>query len=113
MKRILFFSLMAMPLILVAFHCQKDTVPTPDCIQSKIPLFSSQACDSGATVKEYIFQSQHVFVFDFGPCGADMALPVLNSSCDTLGYLGGFIGNTVINNEEFSHSVFLSTIWHN
>lgn len=85
----------------------------PSCIQSKIPLFSSQASDSGATVKEYSFQNQHVYVFDFGPCGADMALPVLNASCDTLSYLGGFIGNTVINNEEFSQGVYLSTIWQN
>ena len=113
MKRILFFSLLATSLILLSFQCGKGNPTFPTCIQDKIPLFSSQACDSGATIKEYIFQNEHVFVFDFGPCGADMALPVLNSSCDTLGFLGGFVGNTIINNEDFSHGVYLSTVWQN
>jgi len=54
-----------------------------------------------------------VYVFDFGPCVADMALPVLSRDCDTLGFLGGFIGNTIINNQDFATAEFVKTIWFN
>jgi hypothetical protein len=54
-----------------------------------------------------------VYVFDFGPCGADMALPVLNNNCDTLGFLGGISGNTMINNQEFSTAEYVGLVWGN
>ena len=35
------------------------------CIKSKVKQFSkSEACDSSATVKQYTFQGQTVYVFD-------------------------------------------------
>lgn len=85
------------------------------CIKSKVKQFSrSEACDGSATVKQYTFQGQTVYVFDQGTCGADFAQPVLNATCDTLGFLGGIAGNGTINGENFyEQATYVSTIWSN
>jgi hypothetical protein len=113
MKKISGFILLASSLLLLAFQCGKGDDLVASCVQDKIGVFSTEACPSGATVKSYNFQSNTVYVFDFGPCGADMALPVLNNYCDTLGFLGGFSGNTIINNQDFASAEFLHTVWFN
>lgn len=85
------------------------------CINEKISIFSqsSSICDSTATVKAYTFQNDTVYVFDVGFCYNDFALPVLNTNCDTLGYLGGVQGNYIINGQSFDAAVYQSTIWSN
>ena len=113
MKKISGFIVLASSLLLLAFQCGKGDDLVASCIQDKIGTFSTQACPTGATIKSYYFQSEFVYVFDYGPCGADMALPVLNNNCDTLGFLGGFIGNTMINNQDFHSAEFVKTIWFN
>lgn len=113
MKKNRRFLILISSLFLLAFQCDKEHNEIPPCIDSKIAAFSTEACPSGATVKSYNFQSNTVYVFDFGPCGADMALPVLNNNCDTLGFLGGISGNTMINNQDFASAEFLQTIWFN
>jgi len=40
-----------------------------------------------------------------------MTAEVMSSDCVSLGFLGGFIGNTKINGEEFSSATFIKTIW--
>jgi hypothetical protein len=104
----LFFVAMG---LLMAFQCDKYT--PSQCLNAKISSFQNDCCASGASVKEYTFQQESVFVFDQGPCGADFASYVLTSNCDTLGFLGGFAGNTVINGEEFSNAVLVGTVWSN
>ncbi len=113
MKKNRRFLILISSLFLLAFHCDKEHNEIPPCIDSKIAAFSTEACPTGATIKSYYFQSEFVYVFDYGPCGADMAMPVLNNSCDTLGFLGGFIGNTMINNQDFHSAEFVQTIWFN
>ena len=113
MKKNRRFIILISSLFLLAFQCDKEHNENPPCIDSKIAAFSTQACPTGATVKSYNFQSNTVYVFDFGPCGADMAMPVLNNNCDTLGYLGGITGNTMINNQEFSTAEYISLVWSN
>ena len=113
MKKISGFIVLVSSLLLLAFQCDKGDDLVASCVQDKIGAFSTEACPSGATVKSYNFQSNTVYVFDFGPCGADMALPVLNNSCDTLGFLGGISGNTMINNQDFHSAEFVKTIWFN
>ena len=113
MKKISGFIVLVSSLLLLAFQCDKGDDLVASCVQDKIGAFSTEACPSGATVKSYNFQSNTVYVFDFGPCGADMAMPVLNNNCDTLGFLGGFIGNTMINNQDFHSAEFVKTIWFN
>ena len=64
-------------------------------------------------VKKYKFQGKTVYVFDQGTCGADFTSAVIDENCNILGYLGGFIGNTKIKNEEFSHAIMLKKVWNN
>ena len=113
MKKIIGFIVLVSSLLLLAFQCDKGDDLVASCVQDKIGAFSTEACPTGATIKSYYFQSDFVYVFDYGPCGADMAMPVLNNSCDTLGFLGGFIGNTMINNQDFHSAEFVQTIWFN
>ena len=113
MKKISGFIVLVSSLLLLAFQCDKGDDLVASCVQDKIAAFSTEACPTGATIKSYYFQSDFVYVFDYGPCGADMAMPVLNNSCDTLGFLGGFIGNTMINNQDFHSAEFVKTIWFN
>ncbi len=98
-------------LFLMAFQCNKYSHSA--CLNSKISDFKKEACSTGASVKEYLFQNQSVFCFDPGVCGGDLASCVLSENCDTLGFLGGIAGNTTINGEPFSNAEFRGTVWSN
>jgi Domain of unknown function (DUF6970) len=94
--------------------CQKLSIEknTPKCIENLINEFDKQqSCDNGVNVKRYTFQNISVYVFDPGTCGADMTSEVIDSDCNTLGYLGGISGNSFINGEDFSNAKFESTTW--
>jgi hypothetical protein len=101
-------------IVITAFtSCDKREIEeeTPKCIENKIEDFiKSLSCDD-ANVKAYTFQSKTVYLFDAGTCGRDMASEVIDSDCCSLGHLGGFVGNTKINGEEFSNARFIKTIW--
>ncbi len=106
------------PLLWLCFvlfvSCQNDIDSNaPDCVKHRTRSFRSECCDSGASVKEYIFQGQNVYVYDPGDCGADMTSEVTDETCTTLGYLGGITGNTIINGEDFSLAQFERLIWKN
>lgn len=103
---ILFTSFLFLNLV----SCNKKP-STPECIKNKITQFGNVACPKGASVKEYKFEKEIVFVFDMGNCGADFFSDVYNSDCKLLGSLGGIIGNTKINGVEFSTAEFLRTVW--
>jgi hypothetical protein len=109
MKRILFISIIT---VISFLGCKKDNadLEIPFCIETKINEFSLEACDNGANVKEYLFQNKTVYVFDPGTCGADLTSEVIDAKCTTLGFLGGFAGNIVINGELFDNAVFAKTI---
>ncbi len=95
---------------LLLVSCKKEI---PGCLNSKIDDHKKSACTNGASVKEYSFQGNAVYVFDPGICGADMTSEVTDTECKNLGYLGGIIGNTKINGEEFSNAKFKKTVWSN
>jgi len=99
------------PLLLMALQCNKCA--HSGCINAKILAFENEACSSGASVKEFAFQNQTVYCFNPGLCGNDLAVYVLTENCDTLGFLGGFAGNTSINGEPFSQAVYKATVWGN
>ena len=63
------------------------------------------------SVEEYNFQDKLVYLISQGTCGADLETTVLDSNCQNIGMLGGFIGNTMINGEDFSNAVFIRVIW--
>ena len=81
------------------------------CMINKVDDFKKTNCEKGVSVKEYLFQSKTVFVFDQGKCGADMTSEVIDEDCNSIGYLGGFAGNSKINGEEFSKATFVKTVW--
>lgn len=89
--------------------CSKSNIPA--CISKKITAFEKESCSQGAQVEQYLFQSKTVFVFQPGNCGADMAAHVVDSNCIDLGFLGGIMGNTKINGEEFSQAKLIKTTW--
>ena len=65
-----------------------------------------------AKADEYLFQNKQVFVFEEGTCAPDASSYVFNNSCELLGTLGGFTGNTKINGVDFSeNAVFQRTVW--
>jgi len=107
--------LLILILTVISFtSCQKLDIEkgTPECIENLIKDFDKeQSCDNGVNVKEYTFQGESVYVFDPGSCGADMISGVIDSECNSLGFLGGISGNTKINGEEFSNAIFVSITW--
>jgi hypothetical protein len=40
-----------------------------------------------------------------------MTSSVIDSDCNTLGYLGGLMGNKTINGENFRNADFKETVW--
>lgn len=110
MKYIFYFLL-----IFLVVSCNKP-VNESDCIKAKIISFQHgvDICDDGATVDKYSFQNDYVYVFNLGDCVADFPFEVINSNCETIGYLGGFAGNDSINGASFSSSaVFVEQVWSN
>ena len=106
--------LILMASIAVLSSCE-DNAPIKDvssCINLRIDQFPPM-CEEEAetTVDEYYFQNELVYVFDYSTCCCDYSSPVLNASCDTLGYLHGFEGNYTINGEDFSQAEFKRTVW--
>ena len=106
-------------LCLTMQSCAKKTTgsaaksKTPECLSGKINDWKEKYCESGKSVKEYTFQNKSVYVFTPGTCGADMQTIVLDASCKELGALGGILGNTKINGEDFSTATYVKTIWSN
>jgi hypothetical protein len=81
-----------------------------DCLTEKIVEFEKNAPCNDVSVSEYIFQGKIVYTFEPGTCGADMQSVVYSEDCVIIGYLGGFIGNTIVNGEDFSKAVFVKTV---
>ncbi len=105
--------LLLVSLVFIGLSCKKDDIS--DCLQQKIDEFASgdYACETGASVKQYVFQSETVYVFDPGLCGADMAAGVIDEDCNTIGQLGGIDGNMMVNGANFSEATLIKTIWEN
>jgi len=105
----------AILIVLIALiSCNRiDIEPgTPPCIENKIVSFSNTSICDNARVTEYIFQGKTVYVFSPGnTCGADLTSEVVDSDCNTLGYLGGISGNTSINGEKISNAIFVKFVW--
>jgi hypothetical protein len=96
--------------------CEKIEKDAPSCIKDLIRNHKKVVllCETGASVKQYSFQGDYVYVFDPGNCGADMNAPVYSSNCEYLGGLGGFTGNLLIKGVRFDqNSTYIKTIWTN
>ena len=101
-------------LFIIFQGCKKTDRSLPACINAKITQFKHTVPCKDAKVDEYLFQNKLVYVFDEGTCVRDGAALVYNQTCESIGYLGGFIGNTTIQGVDFSEeAVFKRTVWKN
>jgi hypothetical protein len=101
---------------MVFVNCKKIEIDTPDCITDLIANTEHNVfmCETGASVDEYLFQGNLVYVIEPGNCGDDMLAPVFDSNCKMIGALGGFAGNILINDVRFDkYAVFQRKIWKN
>ncbi|MGC4058512.1 MAG: hypothetical protein QM743_10410 [Chitinophagaceae bacterium] len=87
---------------------QRNTPPASQTKSSEAFLKSGGSCPQGNSVKQYLFQGKKVYVVAPGNCGAgeEWWWTVMDDQCNEIGYLGGFAGNTRINNEDFSNAVY-------
>lgn len=106
-------TILAACVLVLITACNKPDVAdgTPRCVTQKIRSFRSEVCETGGNVKAYTFQNNTVYVYDRGTCGADQTAEVTDADCNTLGFLGGLTGNTIINGADFSTAVFQQTVW--
>jgi hypothetical protein len=99
------------------FACSKKSTnllhDAPQCLNSKLVEFRKSGCPSRDSLKQYTFQGKTVYVYHTGLCGADYTSPVVDDHCNSLGFLGGFAGNSKINGDDFSKAVYVKTIWNN
>lgn len=93
--------------------CKKEEILTgsSNCLENEIAKADRMALCDDPSIEEYLFQGKTVYVSHPGTCGADMASPVFDAHCKSLGSLGGFMGNTRINGEDFSSATFVRTVW--
>ena len=115
MKRLLLMPFFA---FLALTGCENLDIPpdVPDCIISKTKKFKRQvSCDNGNSVTEYTFQGKEVYTFSQGgDCISEAGSEVVDSDCNNIGYLGGFVGSQEVNGVNFSaNAVFIRTIWEN
>ena len=101
--------------VLALTGCEKEDIAkeVPDCIVKKIQPFTRHACDSGATVQEFIYQDKTVYVFSPGFCGPDLPSTVFDTNCNSLGSLWGITGNSKINGGDFAQATYIRTVWEN
>lgn len=100
-------------LLLLSAACSKNDNcdKAPVCINEKIEIFKSNAGCDDSKVDEFNFQAGTVYVFDNMFCCCDYTSEVLDAQCKSIGFLGGLIGNTKINGEDFSNAKYIRTIW--
>ena len=105
MKAKLFIAAITLVLLSSCNKSKKDP-----CVDEKINTFEKTCCSNGAEVNKYTFQGNTVYEFYPGNCAADARSEVTNDKCETMGYLGGIIGNTKINGEDFSKAKRKKTV---
>jgi hypothetical protein len=89
----------------------KNQKGTPKCAKNKIKDFNNSSSCDNAKVDAYTFQGNTVYTFVPSDCGMDLRTEVVSSDCNSLGYLGGILGNTKINGADFSIATYIKTIW--
>lgn len=110
MKKLLFlFGLMLV--LFTACTKDEDMSDIPPCVTERMIHFKEGMTCNGASVKEYVFQNQFVYVFD-AACGNDMTATVIDEHCNVLGELGGLSGNMTINGVNFeANASYTQTLW--
>ncbi len=109
---VVFFSLC---LFSVQSCNKKNTDTMPVCMNDKIAEWEKVDCSaSGANIEEYYFQNKIVFVFNSYICGSDFPSTVVDNNCNEIGYLGGYVGNGMINGVDFyKNAIYIKEMWRN
>jgi hypothetical protein len=99
--------------IAASFSCKlkRETKLNSNPISVEIDEFSKSATCPDASVKEMIFKNKIVYFFDEGSCKVDLQSKVLDSDGKLIGYIGGFTGNTILLEEDFSHAKEKQVLW--
>lgn len=103
-------TLLILVLLAAVHSCKKgDSVDMPACMAERIAEFDNTiALDS---VVKYRFHNKDVYLFDHSQC-CDIGAPIYDSECNVICTMGGFIGNTDCEGENFaSNAVPISTVW--
>jgi hypothetical protein len=111
MKNIIFLSLMMLQLLSA---CTKKAAQNaiPSCISKDIAEIQKNKNAKEPIVNQYTFQEKTVYLIDDGMGYVDSQSKVVDSNCNELGYLGGMMGKTKINGEDFfTAAVYVKTIW--
>lgn len=83
----------------------------PDCIEASAKEKTKSTKSNYATILEYEFQNQIVYVFDLNAGETDARADIYTASCSFFGYLGGPEKNTIVNGEDFKSAVFKRKVW--
>jgi hypothetical protein len=111
MKNDLFITII---LIALLFACKKNNTSdsTPSCVSEDIVKISNNENAIEPIVNRYIFQEKTVYLIDDGMGQLDSQSKITDSNCNELGYLGGMMGNTKINGEDFfATAIHVKTVW--
>jgi hypothetical protein len=114
MKNLVLFALGT---VLLLWSCEKSDLPgnLPNCVKTEVEKFQDDQknCDN-ASVIEFKFQGETVYVLSQGNCIADGGATVINNSCEEVCFLGGFAGITDCNGENFYETATeVQVIWEN
>ncbi len=107
-------ALTVVAICLSLLACKKSGIAknTPNCIHKEIAIIKKNENAISPIIKEYIFQNQTVYLIDFGMGHVDGQSKVVDKRCNELGNLGGILGDTKINGEDFlTVAVYVKTIW--
>lgn len=102
-------------LLILNMACSVERSPSGQGseIGKHIAAFKAEATCRDAHIKEMEFRGRSVYVFDYGSCVNDRESPVRDERGVLLGNLGGFIGNTTIEGEDFSKAKLKREVWKN
>jgi hypothetical protein len=103
-------SLLIMVLLAAVHSCKKsESVDIPACMGARIAQFDSTI--SLDSVVKYRFHDKDVYLFNHSQC-CDIGSPIYDSECNVICTMGGFIGNTNCEGENFeSNAVLIGTVW--
>lgn len=91
--------------------CKKKNAE--NCIKENIKYVSENVCGDYASVAEHIFQGETAYTTNTGNC-PDNITGVIDSKCNSIGFLGGFGGNDIVKGVKFSeNSTFVKYHWKN
>ena len=92
--------------------CDDEAVCLPECIIEEIGNLGEHHCSDSANISQYIFQGSTVYLIDPGNCGDDQSYDVVDSNCEVIGRLGGFVGNENINGVAFyENAKLIAIVW--